>query len=88
MAVDVLILNTAAIDFRHKDFRFVDELVGEGGLAKCKTEDMPSYSQKQLAKWIKQGFATTGGSGNTGPLIDRSGLKVSIGANLMIKCSR
>ena len=27
---DVLILNTAAIDLRQKDFEFVDELVGYG----------------------------------------------------------
>ena len=82
MVVDVLLLNTAAIDIRHKDFQFVDELVGEGGLVKCKTDDMPNYSQKQLTQWIKEGFATPGGSGNIAPLIAKSAIKVGIGANL------
>ena len=82
MAIDVLILNTAAVDLRHKDFQFVDGLVGQGGLAKCRTDDMPGYSQKQLAEWIKQGFATAGGPGNTAPLIAKSGLKVGVGVNL------
>jgi len=45
MAVDVLVLNTAVTDFRRADFEFADELVGKGGLAKCKTKDMPNYSQ-------------------------------------------
>ena len=80
--LDVLILNTAAIDLRRQDFEFVDELVGEGGLAKCNTQDMPSYSQQQLAEWIDQGFATAGGPGNTAPLMAKSGLTVSVGANL------
>jgi len=82
MAIDVLILNTAVTDLRRPDFEFADELVGKGGLAKCKTEDMPDYSQQQLAKWIEQGFATAGGPGNTAPLIARTGLKVAVGANL------
>ena len=82
MAIDVLILNTAAIDFRHKDLKFVDELVGKGGVARCETEDMPGYSQQQLAAWIEQGFATAGGPGNAAPLMARSGLKVGIGAYL------
>ena len=47
MAVDILILNTAVIDLRRPDFEFADKLVGKGGLAKCKTEDMPDYSQEQ-----------------------------------------
>ena len=80
--MDVLILNTAAIDLRRKDFEFVDELVGKGGLAKCNTQDMPSYSQQQLAEWINQGFATAGGPGNTAPLIAKSGLSVGVGVNL------
>jgi sugar/nucleoside kinase (ribokinase family) len=82
MATDVLILNTAVADLRRPDFEFADELVGKGGLAKCKTEDMPNYSQQQLRQWIEQGFATAGGPGNTAPLIARTGLKVAVGANL------
>jgi len=82
MATDVLILNTAVADLRRPDFEFADELVGKGGLAKCKTEDMPIYSQQQLRQWIEQGFATAGGPGNTAPLIARTGLKVAVGANL------
>ena len=82
MATDVLILNTAVTDLRRPDFEFADELVGKGGLAKCKTKDMPDYSQQQIAGWIKQGFATAGGPGNTAPLIARTGLKVAVGANL------
>lgn len=82
MATDVLILNTAVTDLRRPDFEFADELVGKGGLAKCKTEDMPDYSQQQLAEWIEQGFATAGGPGNTAPLIARTGLKVAVGVNL------
>lgn len=82
MAVDVLILNTAVADLRRPDFEFADELVGKGGLAKCKTEDMPDYSQQQLAEWIEQGFATAGGPGNTAPLIARTGLNVAVGVNL------
>jgi sugar/nucleoside kinase (ribokinase family) len=82
MATDVLILNTAVADLRRPDFEFADELVGKGGLAKCKIEDMPNYSQQQLRQWIEQGFATAGGPGNTAPLIARTGLKVAVGANL------
>jgi len=82
MAVDVLILNTAVADLRRPDFKFADKLVGKGGLAKCKTEDMPNYSQEQLNKWIEQGFATAGGPGNTAPLIAKTGLKVAVGVNL------
>jgi sugar/nucleoside kinase (ribokinase family) len=82
MAVDVLILNTAVTDLRRPDFEFVDELVGKGGLAKCKTEDVPDYSQQRVREWIEQGFATAGGPGNTAPLIARSGLKVAVGVNL------
>jgi sugar/nucleoside kinase (ribokinase family) len=82
MATDVLILNTAVADLRRPDFEFADELVGKGGLAKCKTEDMPDYSQPQIREWIEQGFATAGGPGNTAPLIARTGLKVAVGVNL------
>ena len=45
MATDVLILNTGVTDLRRPDFTFADKLVGKGGLAKCKTRDMPSYTQ-------------------------------------------
>ncbi len=82
MAVDVLILNNAVADFRRPDFEFADKLVAKGGLAKCKTEDMPNYSQRQLRQWIEQGFATAGGPGNSAPLVARTGLKVAVGANL------
>jgi len=75
-------LNSAVADLRRPDFKFADKLVGKGGLAKCKTEDMPNYSQEQLKKWIEQGFATAGGPGNTAPLIARTGLKVAVGVNL------
>ena len=82
MAVDVLVLNTAVTDLRRPDFEFVDKLVGKGGLAKCETDDMPSFSQQQIKEWIEQGFATAGGPGNSAPLIARTGLKVAVGANL------
>lgn len=82
MAIDVMILNTAVADYRRAEFEFADGLVGKGGLAKCKTEDMPAYSQKQLRDWVQRGFAAAGGPGNTAPLIARTGLKVAVGANL------
>jgi len=82
MATDVLILNTAVTDLRRPDFEFADKLVGKGGLAKCKTKDMPDYSQQQISGWIEQGFATAGGPGNTAPLIARTGLKIAVGVNL------
>lgn len=82
MSVDVLILNTAVVDFRRTDFEFVDGLVGPGGLAKCKTKEMPSYPQEQFNQWIKQGFATAGGPGNVAPLIAKTGLRVAVGVNL------
>ncbi len=82
MATDILILNTAACDLRHEAFGFVDKLVGAGGLAKCKTLDMPDYSQARIKEWIDAGFATAGGPGNTAPLIARTGLKVAVGVNL------
>ncbi len=81
MAADVLILNTAVADLRRADFEFADRVVGKGGLAKCKTEDMPGYSQEQLKQWIDEG-ATAGGPGNTAPLIARTGLSVAVGVNL------
>lgn len=82
MGTDVLILNTAVADLRRPEFEFVDELVGKGGLAKCKIEDVPSYSQSHFREWIQQGSATAGGPGNSAPLMARTGLKVAIGANL------
>jgi sugar/nucleoside kinase (ribokinase family) len=82
MATDVLILNTAVTDLRRPDFDFADALVGKGGLAKCRTEDMPGYSQQQMKEWIEQGSATAGGPGNTAPLIARTGVKVAVGVNL------
>ncbi|MCU0913774.1 MAG: carbohydrate kinase family protein [Planctomycetes bacterium] len=82
MAVDVLVLNTAVVDLRRPDFEFADRLVGIGGLAKCRTEDMPGYSQEQIRQWIADGFATAGGPGNAAPLIARTGLKVAVGVSL------
>jgi len=82
MSIDVLILNTAVADFRSGDFEFIERLAGHGGLAKCKTEDMPNYPQGRLHQWIEQGCATTGGPGNAAPLIARAGLKVAVGVNL------
>ena len=58
MGVDILLLNTAVADFRDQAFAFTDELVGPGGLAKCRTEHMPDYTQQQYKAWIDQGKAT------------------------------
>lgn len=82
MAVDVLILNTAVVDFRSSEFTFTDMLVGRGGLAKCKTSDMPDYDQQMYRQWINVGLATAGGPGNTAPLIARAGISVSVDVNL------
>ncbi len=82
MAVDILILNTAVADFRSRLFAFADELVGPGGLAKCPTKDMPPYTQDQYRQWIQEGLATTGGPGNSAPLMARAGLRVAVGVNL------
>jgi sugar/nucleoside kinase (ribokinase family) len=82
MAVDVLVLNTAVADLRSEEFEFADDLVGKGGLAKCKFEDIPDYSQEKVMEWIEQGYATAGGTGNSAPLIARTRLKVAIGVNL------
>lgn len=82
MRVDVLILNTAVVDFRSNEFSLVETLVGPGGLAKCNTADMPAYSQQQYKKWIDKGFATAGGPGNTSPLMARAGIKTAVGVNL------
>ena len=82
MGVDVLVLNTAVVDFRSGEFAFADDLVGSGGLAKCSTADMPVYTEAQYRGWIEQGLATTGGPGNSAPLMARAGLKVAVGANI------
>lgn len=82
MAVDVLILNTAVVDYRSSEFSFTDKLVGAGGLAKCKTQDMPDYDQPMYRQWIDDGAATAGGPGNTAPLIARAGLTVGVAVNL------
>ncbi|MBL7153079.1 MAG: carbohydrate kinase family protein [Phycisphaerae bacterium] len=82
MATDVLVLNTGVADLRSPDFGFVDDLVGKGGLAKCRIEDVPNYSPRQVREWIEQGCATAGGPGNTAPLIARTGLNVAVGVNL------
>ncbi len=82
MAVDVLVLNTAVVDLRRSDFEFTDKLVGKGGLAKCRFEDMPKFPQTQIRQWIDGGFATAGGPGNMAPLIARTGLNVAVGVNL------
>lgn len=82
MATDVLILNTGVLDLRSPDFGFADKLVGAGGLAKCKTSDMPAYSQEQIKSWIDRGCATAGGPGNTAPILARAGIDVAVGVNL------
>ena len=53
MATDVLILNTAVVDFRREDFDFTGALVGRGGLARCKTKDMPNYSFSGSIKLVQ-----------------------------------
>jgi sugar/nucleoside kinase (ribokinase family) len=82
MTTDVLILNTAVLDLRSPDFAFCDRLVGAGGLAKCATADMPSYTQAEIAAYVERGCATAGGPGNTAPLLARAGLRVAVGVNL------
>jgi sugar/nucleoside kinase (ribokinase family) len=82
MSIDVLILNTAVADFRSDEFSFTEKLAGPGGLARCKTKDMPAYTQKQYNQWIDNGMVTAGGPGNTAPLIAKAGLQVAVGVNL------
>jgi sugar/nucleoside kinase (ribokinase family) len=82
MSFDVLILNTAVADFRSDEFAFIEKLAGPGGLARCKTKDMPAYTQKQYKSWIDKGMVTAGGPGNTAPLVAKAGLKVAMGVNL------
>ena len=79
MNTDVFILNTAVADFRSSEFKFVEKLVAPGGLAKCKSDYMPDYSQLQYKQWIAQGLASAGGPGNAAPLMARAGLKVAVG---------
>ena len=86
MALDALILNTAVVDFRSSEFAFVDKLVGTGGLAKCKTSEMPDYDQQMYRQWIDDGLATAGGPGNCAPLIARAGLSVGVAVNLGKGC--
>jgi hypothetical protein len=73
MSTDVLILNTAVADFRSSEFKFVEKLVSPGGLAKCKSDYMPDYSQLQYKQWIAAA-GLCGRSGNAAPLM-QSGLK-------------
>jgi len=80
--MDILILNTAVADFRSEQFGFTEALAGSGGLALCKTADMPDYTQRQYRQWIDNGLATAGGPGNTAPLIAGAGLNVAVGVNL------
>ncbi|MEN6384521.1 MAG: carbohydrate kinase family protein [Phycisphaerales bacterium] len=82
MSIDVLILNTAVADFRSDEFAFTEKLAGPGGLARCKTADMPPYTPKQYKQWIDNGMVTAGGPGNTAPLIVKAGLNVAVGVNL------
>jgi sugar/nucleoside kinase (ribokinase family) len=79
MSVDILVLNTAVVDFRHSCFTFADELVRAGGLAKCAVADLPPYSQEQLYAFIHEDRCVTlGGSGNCAPLMARTGLKTAV----------
>ena len=78
MGTDVLIVNSAVVDFRSREFGFVEELAGPGGLAKCDMKDMPAYGQQQYREWIRQGRANPGGPGNTAPLLARAGVDVAV----------
>ena len=80
--MDVLIFNTATVDFRGSQFEFTEKLVGLGGLAKCKTVDMPQYSQQQYCQWIGQSSVTAGGPANCAPLMAKAGLTTAVGVNL------
>lgn len=82
MACDVLIFNTAVVDFRSREFAFTEKLAGAGGLARCQIQDMPAYTQRQYKQWIASGCATAGGPGNTAPLMARAGLNVAVGVCL------
>lgn len=80
--LDVLILNTAVTDFRGREFTFVKDLTGPGGLAKCPIEEMPPYTQEQYLGWIDEGRTTAGGPGNSGPLMAKAGIQTGVGVNL------
>lgn len=82
MSIDILILNTAVVDFRGGEFGFVEKLAGKGGLARGKTKDMPACTQQQYKDWIDSGKATAGGPGNTAPLLSKAGIKTAVGVNL------
>jgi len=82
MSVDVLILNTATVDFRSNEFSFVERLAGPGGLAKCDTADMPVYREREYKNWIDKGLGTPGGPGNCSPLMEKAGFKTAVGVNL------
>ena len=82
MSVDILILNTAVVDLRSSEFGFVENLVGAGGLAKCKLSNMPDFTQKQYQKFLSEGLATAGGPGNTAPLLAKAGIRTAVGVNL------
>ena len=85
MTIDVLVLNTLAVDYRLRgdEGSWIEGLVGEGGLAKCAREALPKHcDEQQSQEWIKQGKTTAGGPGNCAPLIARAGLKVAVVGNL------
>ncbi len=82
MNCDVLILNTGVVDLRSRAFTFAAELAGAGGLAKCKTEDLPPYTEEDYETWLKEGRGTAGGPGNTAPLLAKAGVKTAVGVNL------
>ena len=82
MSVDVLILNTAVVDFRSSQFTFAKKLVSPGGLAKCDVTDMPEYSQQQYRDWIEYGDVSAGGPANCAPLIAKAGFSTAVGVNL------
>lgn len=78
--MDALILNTAVLDLRSREFGFVDALVGAGGLAKCPASDLPPLDPETVFALDRAGAATAGGCGNVAPLLARAGLRVAVGA--------
>jgi sugar/nucleoside kinase (ribokinase family) len=82
MSVDVLILNSAGVDWRGSEFTFVSEMAVDGGLVICGVGDRPDYSEQQMQGWIDQGRGTAGGPGNCAPLMARAGIKTAVGVNL------
>lgn len=77
--MELLLLNTAVVDIRHRDFAFASKLAGPGGLAKCPLGDMPTFADSQYRDWISSGCVTAGGPGNTAPLAAHAGLRVAVG---------